>query len=280
MMVGTRKRASYDRFGIIFLAALLGSPVAWAQAASGVGIAGAPSSGPRGEAFVKGGSFRMGSDYGGADERPARQVSVRDFYIMRTEVTQADYESLTGSNPSEFKDGAHPVERVGWYDAVAYANALSVRDGLQPAYAIDGTSVSCDFDASGWRLPTEAEWEYAARGGLARRGYAYAGGDDPARVSWYGGDSGGSTGPVGTKAPNELGLYDMSGNVYEWCWDWYGSYVGQGLADPRGPAAGDRRSRRGGCYLFNEEYLRPSYRSYEKPEAAFPITGFRLARRP
>jgi formylglycine-generating enzyme required for sulfatase activity len=127
---------------------------------------------------------------------------------------------------------------VSWYDAAEYCNRLSRKEGLRPAYSGSGTNISCDFTADDYRLPTEAEWEYAAKGGNKSGGYTYAGGNDPGSVACYKSNSGNKTQPVGGRPANELELYDMSGNVWEWCWDWYGSYGSASQTDPPGAVLG------------------------------------------
>ena len=235
----------------------------------------------RGEINVKGGAFRMGSDTGESDEKPVHEVRVSDFLMMKTEVTQKDYAALMGANPaSGYGVGdSYPVYNVSWYDAVGYANKLSERDGLKRCYTISGTEVSCDWSANGWRLPTEAEWEYAARGGTQTKGYTYAGSNDVNAVAWNSGNSGSSTHPVGGKQANELELCDMSGNVWEWCWDWYGSYASGAQTDSRGAASGSSRVFRGGGWLFDASYARTAYR-FDVLDPSYRIVnlGFRLVR--
>jgi len=232
----------------------------------------------RGEVPVKGGTYQMGSPNGGRDERPVHGVTVSDFWMMKTEVTQKDYSSLMGRNPSFFKGDDLPVGEVSWYDAIAYANALSRIDGLVPAYTVNGTDVRWNRGVSGWRLPTEAEWEYAARGGQGSQGYTYAGGNDVDAVAWYIGNAGGKTHSVGSKAPNELGLFDMSGNVWEWCWDWWGSYPSGAQADPSGASSGTKRVYRGGSGGYDASHARSSDRIGITPDYRFSDLGFRLVR--
>jgi formylglycine-generating enzyme len=221
---------------------------------------------PAGMVFVPGGSFTMGSIDGESDERPRHQVTLSDFYIGSTEVTQAQYRAVMGTNPSSFISDSDdlPVERVSWYDAVAYCNKCSIIEGLHPAYTIDGTNVSWDRSANGYRLPTEAEWEYSAKGGaapgLSAVNAVYAGSPNIDEVGWYSGNSGNRTHPVGLKAPNALGLYDMSGNVWKWCWDWYGSYSSGNQRDPTGPSSGSYRVMRGGSWFNDASYAAVSYR--------------------
>ena len=233
---------------------------------------------PKGEIHIKGGSFQMGSDSGESDEKPMHTVRVSDFYMMKTEVTQKDYTALMGTNPSNFKGDTLPVEQVSWYEAVAYANKLSQKDGLRPVYIINGTKVNWDRKANGWRLPTEAEWEYAARGGVSNQGYAYASSNDAGTVAWYDGNSGNKTNPVGTKAPNVLGLYDLSGNVWEWCWDWYTTYSNGIKTDPAGAASGSYRIFRSGSWFSVISYLHSTYRNFNTPDSRYYDIGFRLVR--
>ena len=173
---------------------------------------------------IEGGVFMMGSESGDNEERPVHQVTVESFLMGRYEVTQAEWESVMGNNPSGFKGAELPVENVSWFDAVEYCNALSQKEGLTPCYSGSGNDITCNWDANGYRLPTEAEWEYAAKGG-SRNPFAnaYLGNNNPDAEAWYNRNSGGKTQNVGTREPNNLGLCDMSGNVWEWCWDWYGS---------------------------------------------------------
>jgi formylglycine-generating enzyme required for sulfatase activity len=243
----------------------------------------APSRPPvslRGEIYVKGGVFRMGSDTGASDEEPVHEVQVSDLFMMKYEVTQKDYAALMGKNPASGVDAgdSYPVCNVSWYEAVAYANRLSERDGLKPSFSVNGRIVSCDFSASGWRLPTEAEWEWAARGGNLSRGYAYAGSMDGDSVAWYSSNSGYKTQPVGSKAANELGLYDLSGNVWEWCWDWHGSYSSGPQTDPTGAASGSYRAIRGGSWRYDASYARTACRGIGDPAAGSVGLGFRLVR--
>ncbi len=243
----------------------------------------AASSGPHhGYVFVEGGSFMMGSPPDepdrDSDEGPRHRVTVSSFYMKTTPVTQREWREVMGTNPSSFEGDDRPVEGVTWFDAVKYCNALSVREGSTPVYRLNGKNVTANWNTDGYRLPAEAEWEYAARGGNASKGYLYAGGDNVGEVAWYNVNSGGETRPVGGRAPNELGLYDMSGNVYEWCWDWKGSYSSGSQSDPRGPASGLYRVIRGGSWRYSARYLRSAYR-YLSPGFGYDDLGFRLVRR-
>jgi formylglycine-generating enzyme required for sulfatase activity len=232
---------------------------------------------------VEGGTFLMGSTNGGTGEKPVHTVTVKDFYIGKYEVTQKEWAEVMGSNPSYFKGDNLPVEQVSWYDTVEYCNRLSRKEGLSPAYRGSGDNITWDFNASGYRLPTEAEWEYAARGGnKGYISYEYAGGNSVDAVAWYWDNSGGKTHPVGTKQANGLGLYDMSGNVREWCWDWIGSYSGGNQSNPVGPAGptfwGPYRVHRGGGLNFYAANVRSAGRDFNTPSVRYFNLGFRVVR--
>ena len=188
-----------------------------------VGCSGMPGMVP-----VEGGTFSMGSNDGENNEQPVHNVTVGSFYMSKNEVTFEQYDEFceaTGRGKPDDEDwgiGTRPVINVTWYDAVEYCNWLSEKEGLTPVYRGSGDNISCNFDANGYRLPTEAEWEYAAKGGINKDSYTYSGSNTADDVGWYLDNSGRETHPVGGKSPNSLGLYDMSGNVYEWCWEWYG----------------------------------------------------------
>ena len=169
---------------------------------------------------------------------------------------------------------------MSWYDAVNYCNWRSKKEGLTPCYTINGTNVRCNFKANGYRLPTEAEWEYAARGGNKSKGYEYSGSSDPRDVGWYSSNSGSKTHPAGEKKANELGLHDMSGNVWEWCWDWYEKeyYRKSPKENPVGPSLGQSRVLRGGSWGNDVSIVRCSLRGYNIPSFAGGGLGFRIAR--
>jgi formylglycine-generating enzyme len=243
--------------------------------------------------LIPAGTFRMGNitehPEGWVFESPVHEVTItRPFLMARTEVTQEQYEAVMGSNPSNFKGPDLPVERVSWYEAVEYCNELSRQDGLDPCYSGSGASIVCDFTANGFRLPTEAEWEYACRAGTETDFHTgnmtHSGSSpiDPAldRAGWYGGNCGSTTHPVGEKEPNAFGLYDMHGNVYEWCWDWYsGNYYASSPAeDPRGPASGSDRVVRGGSWGFSAGGCRSAGRGSDLPVFRNYNFGFRLVR--
>jgi formylglycine-generating enzyme required for sulfatase activity len=234
-------------------------------------------------ALVEGGSFQMGSSSGYGIEEPVHEVTVSSFYMGKYEVTQKEWVELMGSNPSNFKGDKLPVEMVSWHEAIEYCNKRSLKEGLIPAYRGGRDDVTCDFNATGYRLPTEAEWEYAARGGNKDYiSYEYAGGNSVDAVAWYDGNSGNRTHPAGTKRPNSLGLYDMSGNVWEWCWDWYGRYSGGSQTDPTGPSYNNNamgtppRVARGGGWT--DAAVRSVLRFGSTPSGRYSFWGFRVVR--
>ena len=234
--------------------------------------------------LVKAGTFTMGSPTNEKDRySDERQHTVRiskDFYISKYEVTQGEYRSIMGTNPSDTDGGLgnnNPVNRVSWYDAVEYCNKRSEREGLTPAYTINGNNVTWNKTANGYRLPTEAEWEYAARGGQKAGSYnIYAGSDNIDNVAWYISNSGGKTHPIGQKQANELGIYDMTGNVWEWCWDWYGDYPSGSVTDPSGPSSGEYRVLRGGSWDSYNHRCRAAARLWLGSVSSDNSNGFRL----
>ncbi len=231
--------------------------------------------------LVEGGTFTMGDTWGdGSDnEIPTHSVTLNSLYISKYEITQAEYLEVMDSNPSEFIGESRPVERVTWYDAATFCNKLSEREGLVKCYVIDGGNTTCDFSANGYRLPTEAEWEYTARGGNQSMGYKYSGSNNLDDVAWYAANSGSQIHEVGLKAPNELGIYDMSGNVREWCWDWLSAYTAEAQTNPTGPAIGDLyRLLRGGSWHTSEVFQRVSSRNSYSPSANTNFYGFRISR--
>ena len=215
---------------------------------------------------VDGGTFTMGATAEqGSDaytvEKPAHLVTLSTYYMGETEVTQELWEAVMGSNPSKFKGSRRPVEYVSWEDCQDFIRRLNQRTGRN------------------FRLPTEAEWEYAARGGNKSYGYKYAGGSSSGDVAWYYGNSGNQTHDVATKRANELGLYDMSGNVWEWCQDWYSEsyYSSSSQTNPTGPSSGSFRVYRGGSWYDNARSCRVSYRNRSTPASRNFILGLRLA---
>lgn len=231
--------------------------------------------------LVEGGTFQMGSDSGEDDEGPIHEVTISSFYIAQYEVTQGLWMEVMDKNPSLFEGTNRPVERLNWYSAVEFCNALSERDGLTPCYSGSRDSTVCDFTANGYRLPTEAEWEYAAGGGKDSIGNTYSGSNSPDAAGWHKGNSDRATHDVGTSIANELGIYDMSGNVHEWCWDWYGGnyYSMSPDTNPRGPEEGAYKILRGGSWYSDAEFLEVTARKFRRyasrKDADF---GFRLVR--
>jgi len=245
---------------------------------------------------VEGGSFQMGTVSGGNDnERPVHTVSVGSFYMGRTEVTQGQWRTVMGNNPSQENSGIgdnNPVNMVNLYQALVFCNKLSMREGLTPVYSIGGSTdparwgsasadaVQANWGANGYRLPTEAEWEFAARGGNSSRGYTYAGGNDIGSLGWYYENSGRKTQPVATKEANELGLHDMSGNVWEWCWDRYGTYSEGTQDNPRGATSGSSRVLRGGSWTGYSGFMRSASRGATSHQHRYDYVGFRVVRSP
>ena len=214
---------------------------------------------------VDSGTFTMGAtpEQGNDprdNEKPAHQVTLSDYYIGQLEVTQELWQAVMGSNPSKYQGPKNPVEQVSWNDIV--------NDFLPKLNKLTGRNFT---------LPTEAQWEFAARGGNKSRGYKYSGGNDIYYVAWYDGNGNEQSHPVGQKSPNELGLCDMSGNVYEWCSDFQGFYTEEAQTDPLGPAAGVKHVCRGGFYFSYESSCRVSYRYFGNPDYAPETFGFRLA---
>jgi formylglycine-generating enzyme required for sulfatase activity len=236
--------------------------------------------------WVSGGSFMMGSATGiEPHEKPEHQVTVGGFYIGRYEVTLEDYDRYCDSmklprvGDDGWGRGKRPAIYVSWIDAISYCNWLSKRDHLQPCYIINGTDVKWIDTARGYRLPTEAEWEYAARGGDKSKHTFYAGAEKPDEVIWYK-ENTNKTQPTGQKVPNELGLYDMNGNVWEWVWDWYdgGYYQHSPTDNPTGPESGNYRVMRGGAWYNNVNYVTVSSRQNSGPGFKQNSVGFRIVR--
>ncbi|MBA4494506.1 formylglycine-generating enzyme family protein [Paenactinomyces guangxiensis] len=246
--------------------------------------------------LVKGGTFtNTKSNYYG------KSVTISDFYIGKYEVTQKEWNEIMGSNPSKFKGDNLPVEMVSWYDVVEYCNKRSIKEGLKPYYNIDKNkidpnnkseydnikwTVTINVGANGYRLPTEAEWEYAAGGGQMSKSYTYSGSNNADEVAWYWRNAGdkylsgdwnwsiiennnNKTKSIGVKKPNELGLYDMSGNVREWCWNWYGDLDSN---------SGSFRVVKGGGWIGDVSNNEISFRGKFEASGIGPDQGFRVIR--
>jgi formylglycine-generating enzyme required for sulfatase activity len=254
--------------------------------------------------LIDGGTFKnaRSTNYYG------KSITVSNFYIGKYEITQKEWTEVMGSNPSKFQGDQSPVEMVTWYECVDYCNKRSAKEGLKPYYNIDKEkkdlnnqndddpvkwTVTVNARANGYRLPTEAEWEYAAGGGQLSKSYTYSGGNDIDKVAWYWKNAGDTylTGfwtwpaiennhdkpkPVGGKEPNELGLYDMSGNVREWCWDWYADTPNG--TDPKVNASGSLRVWKGGGWIGGEFCCEPSWRAGYEQFQRGPDQGLRVCR--
>jgi formylglycine-generating enzyme required for sulfatase activity len=230
---------------------------------------------------IPGGSFTMGDKT--QVDAPPHEVTVSAFYMDKCLVTQEQYQKAMGANPSRWKVGKNPVEQVRWSDAVKFCNRRSELENLQPCY--DLKTWNCNFGANGYRLPTEAEWEYACRAGTAT---AYFFGDNPSKLgeyAWFDKNSARRAQPVGQKLPNPWGLYDMCGNVWQWCNDFYkvDYYQQAPHQDPKGPEAGEAKVVRGGAWRFGPDTCRSGYRYNENPGYAdvcfgYDIYGFRCVR--
>ncbi len=261
-----------------------------------------PSSQPppeiEGMVYVEGGTYEMGSADYEKDEQPVHPVTLNSFYIGKYEVTRGKWKEVMGEGKKDLKDPNLPVLYVTWYEAVEFCNILSLQEGLMPCYNIDKEPdtprvddwgegffyiieewlVTIHQEANGYRLPTEAEWEYAARGGQLSKGYLYAGSDTIEQVAWYYEKMKGSIHHVGQKTPNELGLYDMSGNGTEWCWDWKGPYADSAQVNPTGIHNGTQRILRGGSRISLDQGCRSASRNSVFADTKSELITFRLVR--
>ena len=208
---------------------------------------------------VEGGTFQMGSATGDSDEKPIHTVTLSDYYIGETEVSQELWMAVMGNNPSNVSGNKLPVENVSWEDCQTFITKLNQLTGQQ------------------FRLPTEAEWEYAAIGGTKSEGNSYSGSNNINDVAWYNNNSSSHTHEVGTTMSNELGIFDMSGNVWEWCQDWYGSYSNSDQINPTGPSSGTSRVERGGSFYDNAKNCRVQNRDYSNPTTKKNYIGLRIA---
>ncbi len=248
--------------------------------------------------LVEGGSFIMGNTHsnGNSSETPFHRVTLSSFYLDKFEVSQAMFREIMGFNQSYFTgDSLRPAEQISWYDAIEFCNKRSLWEGYEPCYTYTGfgtdcntwpygwnsdvqNNITCNWTANGYRLPTEAEWEYAAKGGSQSLSYEYAGSSIVDDVSWFSPNSDGITHPIGLKLPNELGLYDLSGNVWEWCWDWATSYTTANTTNPHGADNGTYRSLRGGSWYYNASFQRVNLRGMVIPAIRYLDIGVRCAR--
>lgn len=251
---------------------------------------------------VTGGTFQMGSA-SAYDETPVHSITLGAFSIDKTEITYEMWTDVrnwglshgytdlpTGRNGYPGATN-HPVTMVSWYEILKWCNARSEKDGLTPVYytsntlttvyrtgQLDLAADAVQWTANGYRLPTEAEWEFAARGGTKSQGYTYSGSNTIDDVAWYEQNSAKNTHPVSTKGANELGLYDMSGNVWEWCWDWHDAYSASAQTDPKGPTSGSQRVLRGGSFDFVVNRCRVADRLSNDPVNRTYLGGFRCVR--
>ncbi len=237
--------------------------------------------------LVEGGTFKMGNDFtANADERPAHQITLNSFYMSKKEINNEQYTAfcLAIGKKKPMGENDEAVIGIKWSDAVMYCNWLSSLENFDPAYTIRRDSgkvrVTLNPDKNGYRLPTEAEWEYAAKGGKKSKHYAYSGSNVPSEIAWFISNASNKRHKTGLKKPNELGLYDMTGNILEWCYDWYGDeyYKSSEASNPIGPTNGVNRVCRGGNFMCRSEVLRNSKRFSINPDDENGLTGIRLVR--
>jgi len=239
--------------------------------------------------FIPAGSFFNGVSY----------IEISAFYLANYEVTQAEYTDIMGFNPAFFStDTSHPVEQVSWFDAVVFCNRKSISDNFVPCYSYlsygnnpdnwpfgwnasgeNHINITCDWSADGYRLPTEMEWMYAASGAINSHGFTYSGSNDVNSVTWYSANSQNITHSGGEKLPNELMLYDMSGNVLEWCWDIFADYPLENQLNPHGADTGNSRILRGGAWNLNSQNCTVFYRDSSNASYGYNYAGFRICRK-
>ena len=245
---------------------------------------------------VDGGSFMLGADkrdiHAEKDEKPQVSVSVDAFYMSKYEVTVWEWKQYVKDQRLQMPpkqewgwNDAFPITNVTWEEAIDYCNWLSKKHGYTPVYSRKGPILGCNFNADGYRLPTEAEWEFAARGGTKSKGFRFVGANDPSRMAWFTDNSENRPHVYGTRYANELGIHDLNGNVWEWCWDKYDplyySDIKKGMApsdNPTGPLAGEKRVVKGGSWDSKLSFLRPTNKVSTLPGNTYEFYGFRVVR--
>jgi formylglycine-generating enzyme required for sulfatase activity len=242
--------------------------------------------------MVEGGTFKMSPKENAVDPKTKKKIvydiTVSSFEMAKFEVTVADWKAYTSANkismparPSWGWNDDYPMTNISWTDAIKYCNWLSKVNNLKPAYSKKDEKYICDFSADGYRLPSEAEWEYAAKGGNKSQNFAYSGSNDLEMIAWYANNSRKSPQEIGTKLANELGIHDMSGNVWEWCWNYYSPiyHLVERRDNPVGPDRGDKRSVRGGSWDSSKlDYLKPTNQLSWNPTATNEFFGLRIVR--
>lgn len=240
---------------------------------------------------ISGGTYLMGSkdkdNSADTDEQKQHEVKINSFELSKFEVTVWQWRAFVKATKSkmpekpswDWKDN-FPINQITWEQAIDYCNWLSKEEKLQPVYSKKGPNYIFNIKANGYRLPTEAEWEYAAKGGKLSKATKYSGGDNADIIAWHKANSNKAPHTIGTKLPNELGIYDMSGNVWEWCWDWYNEeyYKREKNNNPTGPEMGEKRTVRGGSWDSKLNYLRPANRISTYPNQTHEFYGFRVAK--
>lgn len=226
--------------------------------------------------LIEGGTFEMGGNQEGTMDKPVHKVDVSSFYMSKYEVTNKEYKKYKPSHSGYWSNDDYPVETVSWYDAVDYCNWRSVKEGFEKCYSGGGYSTVLDISKNGYRLPTEAEWEYACRAGTTTK--YYWGDDMDGNYCWHKSNSWNKIHPIGQKKPNGFDLYDMSGNVSEWCWDWCDYYEEKSVNNPVGPSTGTTRVFRGGSWFCSLISCESEVRSSTFPTETDDYIGFRVVR--
>ena len=212
------------------------------------------------------------------DEFPLLTIGIPAFYISQKEISQSEWMMVFPNNPAHSKDPEYPVENVNFYDIIEFCNQKSVLDGFEPCYDYYDNEVVCNFSANGYRLPTEAEWEFAAKSGKRNEFFVYSGSNNPDEIGWYNENSNAQCHPCGQKKPNQLGIYDMSGNLFEWVWNWYAPYSTRNWNLLTGPDKGTDKVIRGGSWYHNVAEMRVTNRNHAKPYTKNAYLGFRVVR--